>query len=368
VAYLVKQIENNRVAWFEKSNQWLVFDEPQWFIYLLYNKGLDANTAAGIFKHHFQFSDPDPEGFVSNIYNSIDNLLNPAFSLPDFTIRSEEARKYKLTEKRTYHYSYNGKHFAITYGTPSLKNYFHIPLAHLESEKPGKPDFHGEIFPFHELFSLRIKGGECFTAYESSQIKRLLYIELASLFYGVKKDQWLTLMHASAVRKGKETLVLTSASGSGKSTMASLLYAQGCKFISDDFVPVEWPGKRAHPFPAAICLKGKIPAVVSEHFPQLEKNSISGAQYIYPVIKGPIACGQIKKIVFIRYLPGEQNHIKPLSILEALKLYLQESWVTADPNQVEDFLNWFTGLEFYEFVYSDEEKAVASAMELFGKR
>jgi hypothetical protein len=368
VSFLVKEIENNHVVWFEKSNQWLVFDEPQWFIFLLYQKGLDEETAAGIFKHHFQSSDPEPAGFVSNIYNSIYNLLDPDFPLPDFAIRSEEARKYKLTEKRTFHYSYNGKHFSITYGTPSLKNYFHIPLAHLESEKPGKTDFHGEVFPFHDRFALRIKRGECFTANESSQIKRLLYIELASLFYGVKKDQWLTLMHASAVRKGKETLVLSSASGSGKSTMASLLYAQGCKFISDDFVPVEWPGKRAYPFPAAICMKGEVPAVVSGYFPQLEQNSSSGAQYIYPVIKGPIAWGQIRKIVFIRYLPGEQNQFKPLPILEALKLYLQESWVTSNPGQVEDFLNWFTGLEFFEFVYSDEEKAVATVMDLFGKR
>jgi hypothetical protein len=73
------------------------------------------------------------------------------------------------------------------------------------------------------------------------------------------------LLHASAVRVGATTVAIAGASGTGKSTLAALLCADGGSLISDDQLRVEVAGDgvRCHPGLATIRLRRAVGEVAA---------------------------------------------------------------------------------------------------------
>jgi len=366
--FIARKIENQHVVWFAESNQWVLFDEPKWFIFDLFNEGVEADRAIEKYAQKFKTGSAQSAMIVSNVYESVTKLLNPDFALPDFTAYSEQASKYHLQDKRTHQYFYNQKGFKLSYGSPALRDYFHKPLKHLESNDSSNITLEAEIFPFQHLFALRISEGACFTAQDPSQLKRLLYLRLASTFYDINPDDWLTLLHASAIKTGDHCVVMPSPSGSGKSTMAALLCAQGGEMLSDDFIPVDATNMLAYPFPAAICIKGEAGEALTGHYPQLKNGEGGrGMRYVYPQKVSPPVGSKINDVVFVKYSSRRKNELIPVCTTDALKLFLSEAWVTNNPAYVPQFLDWFAGLRFFELNYGDESTAVTTLLQIAQK-
>ncbi len=63
------------------------------------------------------------------------------------------------------------------------------------------------------------------------------------------------LLHASAVEKDGKALMMTGASGSGKSTVAAMLGCKGWRFMGDEFVLLDLLTGDTVPFPRLISLK-----------------------------------------------------------------------------------------------------------------
>jgi hypothetical protein len=366
VAYLVKQIENSHVVWFEKSNQWVKLDEPQWFIFLLYEKQTGRKEAARQFAEAYELSTEQAAEVVSNIYDSIDKLLDPDFPLPDFTRDAEEVKRIILKDTRTRHYQSGEKFFSITYGSPSLEAYIHLPFAHLETENAGKPSIHLDVFPYCGRYVLRKHTPQrhSLTADESPQIKRLLFVELASWLYDKSEKNWLSFVHASAVQKDGNVLLLSSASGSGKSTMAGLLMLNGFELFSDDFVPVDVDNGLLYPFPAALCIKNdSVPLLQDMGLKPFVKNRNAPLAYVKPdsLPDKPLAA---RNLVFISYRKGVGMQLNPVSVTEALQHFHQEAWVGDNMERAEKFLDWFTGLHFYSLEYDDNNRAIEALQKL----
>jgi len=356
------------VVWFEKSNQWVKLDEPQWFIFLLYEKQTGRKEAAEQFAKAYEVTAEQAAQIVSNIYDSIDKLLNPDFPLPDFTRDAEEVNRIKLSNTKTRHYQFGEKRFSITYGSPSLEAYIHLPFAHLETGVAEKPAIHLDVFPYCGRFVLRMYAPDrhSLTADESPQIKRLLFVELASWLYDKPEKDWLSFVHASAVQREGEVLLLSSASGSGKSTMAGLLMLNGFELFSDDFVPVGAADGLLYPFPAALCIKSEsIPLLQYMGLKPFVKNRIAPLAYVKPIsdsiMKKPQAA---RNLVFIRYRKGAGMNLNPISITEALQHFHQEAWVGDTMERAGKFLEWFTGLNFYSLEYDDNKRAIEALTKL----
>ncbi len=365
MAYLAKKIGDARVVWFEASNQWAVFDKLQWFIFSLYEKKINRNEAQSELCKHFYLSEKDSRQAVENIYDSLGKLLDPGFPLPDFKHNTGKALRHKLQKKKTREYTYRGKPFRIVYGSPFLEKYIHLPLAHLESGCGQDDIFTAEIFPFESKYILRVKPGyTCLSVDEPGQAKRLLYIELATFFFDKKQNDWMTFIHASAVKKNNEVILLTSAGGSGKSTMAGLLQLHGFDFFSDDFVGVEAGNKMAYPFPAAICAKNETIKLLGEKGLGMYPANAKKTAYIKPAKPLQTNPGEVKKVVFIKYDPDMDLNIRELSILDSLKTFHPEAWIGNDMKRAEIFLNWFEKLKFYKLEYGNNEKAISSLNKL----
>jgi hypothetical protein len=361
VAYLVKRIEQAHVLWFEPSNQWAQLNGQQWFIFSQFIKKTPKEEV--VKKSCRRFSLPAEQALllVDNLFDSIPKLLNPDFDLPNFTHNTKEALKHTLPKSKTRSYCYSNKKFKISYGSPFLEQYIHLPLAHLESDF-GKDSFLKiDVYSFENRYALRVNGvtGKCLVADEPGQIKRLIYIELANYFFDKCEDDWMTFIHGSALRKNDKLLVLTSEGGSGKSTMAGLLQLHGFDYFSDDFIPVDIKSLKAFPFPAALCIKNNAISLLESK--GLGFNIKTAKQTAYADFKtgGFLkSTAAVNNVVFIKYAKGSELSFEPISTLDALSLFLQEAWVGNDMKRARKFINWFTKLKFFKLEFSNSEKAI----------
>lgn len=370
VAYLAKKIEQAHVVWFEASNQWVQFDEQQWLIFCFYKKGLSKKSATKKYCKKYSLPEVDAKSIIENFYTSISKLFNSTFELPSFTLSSQQASAHVPKKTKTYNYRHLNKAFSITYGSAFLENYIHLPLAHLESIDTSENPLTMEVFPFGNSYILRVNGGDkkCLSAKEPGQIKRLLYIELANFFYNKQSSDWLSFVHASALKKNNEAILLTATGGSGKSTLAGLLQLNGFEFLSDDFVPIDSISKKVFPFPAALCVKNEAIALLTAKGMEFTANPAKYTAYAKSTqVAAQAKVCKMSKVVFVKYNPHAELLFEPLPTLYALYYFLQEAWVGDDMKRAKKFINWFSKLSFYKLEYGNNDKAIEVLTKLTDK-
>ena len=400
---VIKKIGSSRVIWFPESNRWVEFREPAWFVYKKHEEGADEQTVTGLLSERYGLPGSEARRFFSEILEGIRTSalagFKPAPGVPEGICRQDKAMRF-----RTRHYLVNKKHITISYGSPDMEFYIHRPLAWLETENAPLGSLHLEVltteyppgFQHHpksrntseqenpqKIYCISRKGETQHKFNDAGMLKHRLYVEVTSHIYGIPAQNWMSYIHAAAVTNGREAILLSSASGSGKSTMAALLQLPGHKsitgredifFMSDDFVPVDATSLKAFAFPAALNIKeGSFP-VIDAFYPHRDDAdngySMPGnlhTRYLRPRfpagdIYEPRA---VKKIIFIRYTPQVRFKMERLPIIKALSMFHEEAWVSHNPGHAQRFIDWFAELECYRLEYSDNKTAVEAVGDLF---
>lgn len=397
-------------------------EEPAWCVYDRLEKGDDHRRIVRQLTARYGLPDAEALRFAEEVTAAVRDHSTPV-PLPSRTAKLSPAAPSTFTPFAIRHYVANGIRIAISYGSPLPEYYIHRPLAHLEVSPAKNYDALIEVFereetdppsgekdgalPEEDRYFLRM-GGACYGFREAGLIKRELFTGLANLIYGKSGGDWMAHIHASAVTDGREAILLSSASGSGKSTMAALLQAPAGTpeveagsgitpqddartgipagtgsgpgrlfFMSDDFVPVDARAKKAHCFPAAITIKKGSFHVIS---PLYDRNKDADASYRGPGNRSlrylrprfhdsePWAPRSVKKIVFIRYNPEKTLDMERLDTLTALAMFHEEAWVSHEPVNAQSFIDWFARLECYRLDYSDNVNGVDAVKKLFDKR
>jgi len=375
--YITKRIDKSYVAWFEQSNQWIQLEEPAWYVNKLYQKGLDNYTISLKCAKKYKLDISDCLRFVISINEGLKECYKPLANnfknniIPDYT-------KYvDMNKFSTRYYIIGGKRLSIIYYSRQAEYYIHEPLAHLETSRfIGVADEQFEILS-HDGCQVLLKNGNqdinCVFD-DFIKLKKHLFIEIANIIYDKSSNDWISFIHASALTDGKQTLLLSSPSGSGKSTMAALMQTRGFQIVSDDFVPIDARLKCAYPFPAAISVKHGAFPLLTSYYNQLQDDSYNGyiyanksIRYVYPKINSHVEMvgKPVKTIVFIHYNPHKKCKIKKIPLLEALKLYHEQSWVSSDPEHVKTFLKWFVKLNFYNLEFGDTAKGMDKISAIF---
>lgn len=83
----------------------------------------------------------------------------------------------------------------------------------------------------------------------------LLALEMAMNMQVALGERRHLLLHASAVERNGQAVIMPGDSGSGKSTLAALLGENGWRLLADEFVMIDMAGGTILPFPRAISLK-----------------------------------------------------------------------------------------------------------------
>jgi hypothetical protein len=369
-----KKVNGSHIVWFGQSNSWIQIEEPAWYVKKLHNRGIDSHTISCKLARKYNLSIIECRGFVDKICLSLTELSRPAqvssnFNPPYF------ASDYSFSPYSTRHYFIGNKQFTLTFETRLTEYYIHPALAHLELKHPVKTDVEFEIFNRAGISGLREKNHhETGSTFEDfNQLKKRLFINIINAVYNKTDNDWMSLVHASALSDNKHTILLSSASGSGKSTMAALLQTRGLHLVSDDFVPIDVKTKRAFPFPAAISVKEGAFDLLSPHYGNLHNVDYNKYEYTHKSVRyltpkstdiATVKAMPVKSIIFIRYNPGVSCDLKLIPSKEALRLFHQQAWVSGDPNHARVFLNWFLKVQCFSLEYGNTEVGINKILEL----
>jgi len=128
--------------------------------------------------------------------------------------------------------------------------------------------FHEEVT--HYDFEYDLKRGDTESSYTiiRNNEKSIHCESLYYLIYWLEKDitvemQYLCsslfFMHGAALEKQGEVVLLTGASGAGKSTTTWGLLNNGFNYLSDELAPINLETMHVSPYPHAVCLKSHPP-------------------------------------------------------------------------------------------------------------
>jgi hypothetical protein len=376
----------SHVVWFQESNKWVEFKEPAWFIYCMIEENEPLSKITEQLISRYELPKTEAKRFLQEVIKGIRESGRPSGNMPQEEIENPEYNSYIFNPQATRHYLMNNRQLSITFGSALLEYYIHRPLAHLEV-KEGKKGA-----PLFELFEIRDNDDKYVMRYgkpgappakvfnEPGILKHKLYTEITSYIYQSPQEEWMSYIHASAVTNGSEAILLSSSSGSGKSTMAAMLQSataikmgHGQYFMSDDFVPVDAKDKKAHVFPAALSVKQGSFSVISQFYDPdgdadsgFTQSASRQIRYLRPRFqKNMYQPRPVKAIVFLKRDEDISFTLEKLEVTRALSLYHQEAWVSHNPGHAQAFIDWFVTLNCYKLEYSDNIRAIETISGLF---
>jgi len=359
-----KRIDNSFVVWFKERNQWVQLEEPAYYIYKLFSRGISASEITLRFKKRYGFSGSEADPFLSELITRFTQFSETPGETPSEEPFQESIINYSLTPFSSHSYRFRNKYLAIDYQTKLHGYYIHPLFAHLEVKPDHPPLKHFEIFSSGQSEVLRVRDspGKFWTFKDINSLKRKLFIEIINFLYDKTDDDWMAYIHSSAITDRVQTILMPSVSGSGKSTLVSLLNGRGLQFVSDDFTALDARKKNAYPFPASISVKkGAFKLLSSLDLYDLDYHSLSnsGVKYLAPQIDNSwYKPYPVRKIVFIRFNEKIPFRFEKIPVLKALTKFLEQARVSTNDSNAGKFINWFAELDCYILEFSDTKKAV----------
>ena len=378
IHYITKKIDNDYIVWFEQSNRWVQFKEPAWLVNKLYQKGVDNVVISFKIAQKYNLLPQESSRFVNEICSGIAELSKQTTNTRIELNYTYFPSGYSFVPYSIRYYFIRNKCIAIIYETRLAEYYIHPSLAHLETKYSEIVDVQYEIYN-HDNISVLMEKDRPETACNFDdfiRLKKRLFIFITNYIYNKTDNDWMSFVHASALTDGKQTILLSSASGSGKSTMSALLQTKGLQFVSDDFVPIDIKSKLVFPFPAAISIKEGAFDFLSPYYGNLREKSFNkyeytnkSIRYITPKVSGfdYYKAKPVKSILFIRYNQHVACNFNQVPTNEALKLFHEQAWVSGIPEHAKAFINWFVKLRCFNLEYGNSEQGISKILNLFDK-
>ena len=342
---------DTNIIWFENSNKYIVVNDV--INNMVLNKlipskyPLDGESVKTLKK-------------LSNesIQDEINNLILDC----NKSIKSKEVKNIDLKKFNSEHYTkicFNDRVAKIEYENKNLKQLIDPKFSHLSSDKNEEVTFKvflvdKTIFLFKEDL---IIGNWQFN--EMHEFQGKVSMELTSFFHNKNDQDWSCVFHGSTLFKDNKSIMLTGESGSGKSSLSTLLMANDFSLIADDFSPMSSEGLHYN-FPSAISIKEGFYQSASKlynNFNDLEEYYISdikgNVKYLPPNINKTTlssVCNIVFNVKFAQNLP---NEIVEVNKGKALNNILPDSWISKNKKHARCFINWVKSTKFYDLTYSN---------------
>jgi len=375
IKYVKKKIGLAYLVWFQNSNLYTQLEEPAWFVFRKTVKRHKAETIAHECSHRYGLSYNECLQFVNDIRSNI-KQMNKYVEIADQDETYPDklkTKKFKIFSTRRYQITENIIELSVE--NQRFESYLHPLIGYLETDNTNKKISLFELFEYEGKSVFRLNGEVkgIWTRDETNRLIGFLYMSLINEMYGKTDDFWLMTVHAAALTNGRKTILIPAESGSGKTTMAAMLQNHGYQLISDDFVPIDRHLFRAWPFPIAMSVKQGAMDVLSQIYPDLEKNPIKltsskkNVRYLTPYYNPEFSelAFPIKEVVSIKYDPLVEFEFKKADKLKSIKLLLDQSWILPNAGNAGAFLDQVSQWSFYQLTYSNTEKALEAISKLF---
>ncbi|VAW80811.1 hypothetical protein MNBD_GAMMA13-1936 [hydrothermal vent metagenome] len=183
----------------------------------------------------------------------------------------------------------------------------------------------------------------------------------------------LLALHAAAVGKQGQMIVMPAESGSGKSTLTAAMAASGFDYYTDELVLVAHDTHRLLTAAVGIGIKPGSWAVLNKYYPDLMQYPVhprpDGKQVRYfaaPITRQtlPEDKNYMRALVFPVYTPGQSADLSPVSTADAIcRLtaagYDIEGGLSREA--VEELIDWTGDQECYQLLFDDLKEAVTIA-------
>ena len=265
------------------------------------------------------------------------------------------------------YYSFNDKILKVCFDNEETKSLIHPKYSHLAIANTKNFDVEFKIFRSVNKLVI-FKNNQLVGSWSNSEIHEFqgkFSMELMCSFYNKAEHDWMGVFHASTISRDNRSIMFTGDSGNGKSTLVSILMANGFNVIADDFTPILREDFKTYCFPSAISIKEKSYSLMEQIYPGL-KNS---KQYYISELKGAVrylpptskeTSADCSSVVWVKYSKDGENSINKISTQEALKKILPDTWISNKEVNAKAFLKWIKHTNFYELLYSDNKKLITT--------
>lgn len=175
---------------------------------------------------------------------------------------------------------------------------------------------------------------------------------------GCRTAERLIVLHgAGLVAPDGRGLLLIAPGGSGKTTLAAALNAEGFGLLNDDVVPVTRSGDLLG-LGLPLCLKPGSWPVLATRRPDLEQAPVLerfGQRVRFVPALGPVVTRPVRpvRLLFPRYAPEEAARVAPLSPVQALEGIINAEAVIRDLTQekVDALARWIEAVPAFALTY-----------------
>ena len=159
--------------------------------------------------------------------------------------------------------------------------------------------------------------------------------------------------------------MLTGDSGSGKSSLSTILMDKNFSLVADDFSLMSISGIHYN-FPSAISIKEgfyKSTELYKINFESLKEHFISeikrNVKYLPPDNKNEMVLSTRCDMVFnVKFGENLSNEIKEVNKGIALNKILPDAWISNNMDHAKSFINWVKETKFYDLTYNDDKEIV----------
>ncbi len=421
--HIVRKFDDSYVVWIEEYNQWIHLEEPAYLVFEEVfgnggygvtglrgyggesgegkrgrgdegkrgrgeesdggyggdrgDRGEEIGVVVGKLMKRYGLGEEEAKRFVIEIIEVLEGLKK----VEEDKLEIENLVEDETDEDKIIHtYKANDVVVRFEFATEILEYYNHHSFAHMEIEIGNEKEADAVFRVFdsggkHVLKQIKPVEQE-WTDTEIPGLKRRILIEFGNVIYKKDISEWMSIIHGAIITNRKNAMMLSSASGSGKSTFAALMQKEGYELASDDYVPLDGETALIYPFPAAFSVKAGSFELLSKFYPELrttpEKKfrlTNKSLRFLPPVHHKNFNYSPFPAthLVFVKYNPKIKYKLEPLTIPEAMKLFTEEAWISGNPVYAERFIEWFSGLKCYSLEYSDSERVVEEIGELLGE-
>ena len=269
-------------------------------------------------------------------------------------------------------YSFNSITIKVSYDSKDTKQLIHPKYNHLELLNSDNFQVHYSVFQNENKIVIykddHLVGS--WNEYEMHEFQGKFSMEFLCSSYNKNEHDWMGVFHASTISKNNQSVMFTGDSGNGKSTLVSILMANGYNIIADDFTPILRSDMKTYCFPTAISIKEKSFDMIESMYPEIAEfkeyyiNELKGNVKYLPPITNKINA-TCNSVVWVKYGKEMDNKLEKISTENALQKFLPDAWISNNDINAKAFMKWVSNTNFYELKYSNNKKLISLVDSLF---
>ncbi|MCA0132453.1 P-loop NTPase family protein [Winogradskyella alexanderae] len=354
------------VLWYAVSNSYSIVDSNFKSVLDLYLEAKNEDDFLMSIKP--AVSDQDSQ----TITNQIRTYLESCNSI----IEPENIIDIKLNNAHRYikkKYLINEKSIVVYCDSELVLSTIHPQLAHLETELEIQPDVIFDVYLKNEHLYM-FKNDICILRTPKKDyhfLRGKFVMHVFCEIYNKKVADWLGTFHGSTVTDNKSAILFSGASGSGKSTISTLLASNGFYLLADDVSPMLAEDRYIYHNPNGVSIKESASKLLRplikgfDNLPTANLNPTKGLIYYHTTTKPSKISYPCKAIVLVNYKSNARTDLEEVSIKSILETLIPESWLSPDPEHAQKFLGWMTKVKRYKLTYSDTNEMIEMVSDIF---